>query len=146
MLYWSHAIVYAGNRAECLKGPVTDYGSSMVQWMRHRQPRYKGGVRMEMERPSPSYIVDVCRPAALYGSYRWFNLIHGPRCYRRQPRFNGLSMQYLRGICILLRISSNIQLTLLNGLQKADVCLQGRAAESSLYGMAWASILRLSCR
>jgi len=42
------------------KGPVTDYASSMVQWMRHRQPRYKGGVRMEMERPSPSYIVDVC--------------------------------------------------------------------------------------
>ena len=42
-------------------GPVTDYTSSMVQWMRHRQPRYKGGGRMEMERPSPSYIVDVCR-------------------------------------------------------------------------------------
>ena len=41
-------------------GPVTDYTSSMVQWMRHRQPRYKGGGRMEMERPSPSYIVDVC--------------------------------------------------------------------------------------
>ena len=41
-------------------GPVTDYTSSMVQWMRRRQPRYKGGGRMEMERPSPSYIVDVC--------------------------------------------------------------------------------------
>ena len=41
-------------------GPVTDYTSSMVQWMRHRQPRYKGGARLEMERPSPSYIVDVC--------------------------------------------------------------------------------------
>ena len=40
-------------------GPVTDYTSSMVQWMRHRQPRYKGGPRLEMERPSPSYIVDV---------------------------------------------------------------------------------------
>ena len=41
-------------------GPVTDYTSSMVQWMRHRQPRYKGGGRVEMERPSPSYAVDVC--------------------------------------------------------------------------------------
>ena len=40
-------------------GPVTDYTSSMVVWMRHRQPRYKGGGRMEMERPSPSYTVDV---------------------------------------------------------------------------------------
>lgn len=43
-----------------LEGAVTDYGSSMVQWMRHRQPKYKGGVRLEVERPSPSYIVDVC--------------------------------------------------------------------------------------
>lgn len=44
-------------------GPVTDYGSSMVQWMRHRKPRYEGGLTMEMERPSPSYVVDVCKPA-----------------------------------------------------------------------------------
>lgn len=42
------------------KGPVTDYGSSVVQWMRHRQPRYKGGVMMELERPSASYVIDVC--------------------------------------------------------------------------------------
>ena len=40
-------------------GPATDYGSSMVQWMRNRRPRYKGGVMLEAERPSPSYIVDV---------------------------------------------------------------------------------------
>lgn len=40
-------------------GPVTDYGSSMVQWMRNRKPRYKGGVMMEVERPSSSYVVDV---------------------------------------------------------------------------------------
>ena len=43
-----------------LKGAITDYGPSMVQWMRNRQPRYKGGARIEMERPSPSYIIDVC--------------------------------------------------------------------------------------
>lgn len=42
-----------------LVGPVTDYGSSMVQWMRNRKPRYRGGVMMEMERPSSSYVVDV---------------------------------------------------------------------------------------
>ena len=41
-------------------GAITDYGPSMVQWMRNRQPRYKGGARIERERPSPSYIIDVC--------------------------------------------------------------------------------------
>lgn len=45
--------------AEQPEGPITDYGVSMVQWMRHRQPRYKGGVKMEVERPSPSYVIDV---------------------------------------------------------------------------------------
>ena len=45
--------------ADSVSGPVTDYTSSMVQWMRHRQPRYKGGPRIEMERPSPSYMIDV---------------------------------------------------------------------------------------
>ena len=41
-------------------GAITDYGPSMVQWMRNRQPRYKGGAYLEMERPSPSYVIDVC--------------------------------------------------------------------------------------
>lgn len=40
-------------------GPVTDYGSSMVQWKRNRKPRYRGGAMMEMERPSSSYVIDV---------------------------------------------------------------------------------------
>lgn len=31
----------------------------MVQWMRTRRPRYKGAHRMEAERPSASYAVDV---------------------------------------------------------------------------------------
>lgn len=39
---------------------MTDYGSSLVQWMRTRKPRYKGGHGMEVERPSASYVVDVC--------------------------------------------------------------------------------------
>jgi hypothetical protein len=42
-------------------GPVTDYGSTMLHWIRNRQPRWKGGYQGEMERPSPSYIVDVSR-------------------------------------------------------------------------------------
>lgn len=40
-------------------GPVTDYGSTMVHWMRNRKPRFQGGFHGEVERPSPSYIVDV---------------------------------------------------------------------------------------
>ncbi|KAI9374006.1 WD40-repeat-containing domain protein [Aspergillus egyptiacus] len=43
---------------------VTDYGSSMVQWMRNRRPKYKGGHRMETERPSASYMVDMLPPLA----------------------------------------------------------------------------------
>ncbi|KAL2808828.1 WD40-repeat-containing domain protein [Aspergillus granulosus] len=43
---------------------VTDYGSSMVQWMRNRRPKYKGGHRMEIERPSASYTVDMLPPLA----------------------------------------------------------------------------------
>lgn len=46
-------------RADRVIGPVTDYGSSMLQWMRTRRPRYKGAHRMEAERPSASYVVDV---------------------------------------------------------------------------------------
>ncbi|PQE10748.1 polyadenylation factor subunit 2 protein [Rutstroemia sp. NJR-2017a BBW] len=44
--------------------PVTDYSSTMVHWMRNRQPRYKGGYQGEMERPSPSYIIDMLPPLA----------------------------------------------------------------------------------
>ncbi|RAL15095.1 WD40 repeat domain-containing protein [Aspergillus homomorphus CBS 101889] len=43
---------------------VTDYGSSLIHWMRTRQPRYKGGHRMEVERPSASYVVDMLPPLA----------------------------------------------------------------------------------
>ena len=43
--------------------PVTDYGSSLVQWITNRRPRYRGVVH-EQERPSPSYIIDVLPPAA----------------------------------------------------------------------------------
>jgi polyadenylation factor subunit 2 len=45
-------------------GPVTDYGSTTVQWMRQRRPRYKHAPAMEVERPSASYIVDMEPPAA----------------------------------------------------------------------------------
>ncbi|KAK3375027.1 WD40-repeat-containing domain protein [Podospora didyma] len=46
------------------KGPVTDYGATIVHWMRNRQPRYKGSYLGEFERPSPSYIVDMLPPYA----------------------------------------------------------------------------------
>ncbi|KAJ5151113.1 Polyadenylation factor subunit 2 [Penicillium canariense] len=45
-------------------GLVTDYGSSMVQWMRTRRPRYRSEHRMEMERPSASFTVDMLPPMA----------------------------------------------------------------------------------
>jgi polyadenylation factor subunit 2 len=43
-------------------GATTDYGSTIVQWLRHRRPRDKRSVLFEAERPSPSYIVDVRAP------------------------------------------------------------------------------------
>ncbi|KAL8893874.1 MAG: hypothetical protein Q9192_004834 [Flavoplaca navasiana] len=46
------------------KRAVTDYGSSMVHWMRNRQPRYKGAPKVEIERPSPSYIAHMMPPTA----------------------------------------------------------------------------------
>ncbi|KAJ4298168.1 pre-mRNA cleavage and polyadenylation factor (CPF) complex subunit [Kalmusia sp. IMI 367209] len=44
-------------------GAVTDYGSTTVQWMRNRRPRYKNAPFPEVERPSASYIVDMVPPA-----------------------------------------------------------------------------------
>ena len=41
------------------QGPVTDYASSMVYWMRHRRPDYRGGALADMERPSLSYMANV---------------------------------------------------------------------------------------
>ncbi|KZZ88710.1 polyadenylation factor subunit 2 [Ascosphaera apis ARSEF 7405] len=38
---------------------VTDYGSSVVQWMGVRRPPWKGSRLLERERPSASYVVDV---------------------------------------------------------------------------------------
>ena len=36
----------------------------MVQWMRHRQQKCRGGVRLEAERPTASYVVDMLPPGA----------------------------------------------------------------------------------
>lgn len=49
-----------------ISGLVTDYGSSMVQWTRTRRPRYRGEHRMEVERPSVSFTVDVSVTHALF--------------------------------------------------------------------------------
>ena len=42
--------------------PVTDYGSSMVQWISNRKPAYKGTAHYEQERPSLNYVIDVLPP------------------------------------------------------------------------------------
>lgn len=41
-------------------GAATDFGSTILQWQRNRVPRYKGLPIGEAERPSVSYMVDVC--------------------------------------------------------------------------------------
>lgn len=43
---------------------MTDYSSTLVHWMRHREARYKGSYHGEVERPSPSYIIDMLPPHA----------------------------------------------------------------------------------
>lgn len=42
--------------------PITDYGSSMVQWMNNRKPAWKGTYHYEQERPSQSYVIDILPP------------------------------------------------------------------------------------
>ncbi|ROV99158.1 hypothetical protein VMCG_06657 [Cytospora schulzeri] len=44
--------------------PVTDYGATVNHWMRHRLPKYKGSYQGELERPSPSYLIDMLPPVA----------------------------------------------------------------------------------
>jgi len=56
--YRSSIVGYAGYSQRRI-GPVTDHGSSMVQWIRNAGPRWKRKRGFEAERPSPSYIVDV---------------------------------------------------------------------------------------
>lgn len=49
-------------------GPVTDYGATIVHWMRNRRPGYQGSYRGEVERPSASYIVDVSTSTLVSGA------------------------------------------------------------------------------
>lgn len=44
--------------------PITDYGSSMVQWTCNRKPAWKASSHYEQERPSMSYVLDMLPPAA----------------------------------------------------------------------------------
>lgn len=44
-------------------GPVTDYGATLATWMRHRAPGATATPTIftaQDEKPSPSYIVQVC--------------------------------------------------------------------------------------
>ncbi|KAF2086418.1 WD40 repeat-like protein [Saccharata proteae CBS 121410] len=56
--------IVIGDNANHRLGAVTDYGSTMVQWSRNRRPPYRGASKLEIERPSASYIVDMLPPAA----------------------------------------------------------------------------------
>lgn len=92
------------NFANKFKGPVTDYGSSMVQWIRNRGPRHKGFPKVEVERPSASYIVDVCRPiqtltsSATIPGYRAYSAC---RCFHPLQDSTPLPTRYLSDIFIL---------------------------------------------
>ncbi|KIW15689.1 hypothetical protein PV08_05739 [Exophiala spinifera] len=44
--------------------PITDYGSSIIQWMHNRKPPYRGSYHYEQERPSLSYVLDILPPPA----------------------------------------------------------------------------------
>jgi len=57
-LWTSPILLYLNINADLDAGPVTDYGATIVHWMRYRQPRYKGSYSGEAERPSVSYIVN----------------------------------------------------------------------------------------
>ena len=105
---WQYRIRYSlevliGICSDSIVGPVTDYGSSMVQWMRHRQPRYKGGTIQEVERPSASYIVDVCssneKTYSMSSSLMCAMLV---RCSHQWPGCTMLQTRYRQSIFILL--------------------------------------------
>ena len=60
--------MFSHTHANISIGAVTDYGSTTVQWMRNRRPRYKNVAMPEVERPSASYVVDMTPPAARVAS------------------------------------------------------------------------------
>ncbi|KAI9679607.1 MAG: pre-mRNA cleavage and polyadenylation factor (CPF) complex subunit [Trizodia sp. TS-e1964] len=45
------------------KRPITDFGVSLVNWTRDQRPKYQDP-GWEMERPSPSYLIDMLPPSA----------------------------------------------------------------------------------
>ncbi|ORY10747.1 WD40-repeat-containing domain protein [Clohesyomyces aquaticus] len=57
-----HQREYEGGQRPRPKRAVTDYGSTMVSFLRRRRPQYKHAPPPEVERPSPSYIVDMIPP------------------------------------------------------------------------------------
>jgi hypothetical protein len=80
-------------------GPVTDYGSSMVQWIRTRRPRYKCAHRLETERPSASYAVDV--RGILLSRFSGSSLANNSvRCFLPWVESMPQLTQFPSGICI----------------------------------------------
>jgi hypothetical protein len=100
------------------KGPVTDYGSTMVNWMRHRQPHYKGSYLGELERPSISYMIHV----SILDSSENTLILTDHRCSLPQRDLHTLLRRFLPSISIHRSIRSSILSMSSNGLQMAEDC------------------------
>lgn len=101
------------------QGPVTDYSSTVINWMRNRKPAYQGSYRGEAEQPSPSYIVDVStstpkpHPALL--------LTCPPRCCLPMLDFRRCATRFPSATSIRRSIRLSTPSTLCDGLPRAAV-------------------------
>jgi len=114
--------------------------SVLSELSNNRRPRYKGGYQGEMERPSPSYIVDV--------SYlKTFDFTADVnRCYHHSQDLITLQTQYQHATYIPHWTRSSTQWTWWNGPQKAGGSSQDQAVESSRCGTERDLTSKLSCK
>ncbi|KAF1344499.1 WD40-repeat-containing domain protein [Delphinella strobiligena] len=65
-----HAQGHEGFRARTRmsRRPATDYSAAMAQWVFNRRPQGNGYRGFEVERPSPSYVIDILPPPARKGN------------------------------------------------------------------------------
>lgn len=122
------------------KGPQTDYGSSMVKWMKNRR---MGKTKIEQERPSPSYIIDV---SATVLTLPPPTRLHHYRCCHLLPTRCVRETRFLANICTPRSTRSNTRSMSYVGRLTVDASSLAQQAASSRYGTAWASTLRPSCR
>jgi hypothetical protein len=115
----------------------------MVHWMRNRQPRFKGGYQGEMERPSPSYVIDVSSPET---KQNICPILTYYRCSHLWQGYTVLLTRFLLDISIPLSIKTNTPSTSSDGHQKAEGYSQAPAVANLLYGMELVLTSRLSCK